>query len=90
MCTPPFLVDVGFMTNEGEVLLSHLTCCRVDKNTYLGRKEERKEKKGRRGKERGEDKEGRGEEKGREEGGRKGGGRGEEEGVCGCEVVGGI
>ena len=74
MCTPPFLVDVGFMTNEGEVLLSHLTCYRVDKNTYLGRREERKEKEGRRGKERGEDK----------------GGRGEEEGVCGCEVVGGI
>jgi len=36
---PLFLLHVRFVTNAGEVLLSHLTCCRVDKNTHLEKEE---------------------------------------------------
>ena len=39
MSAPLFLLHVRFMTNAGEVLLSHLTCCRVDKNTHLEKEE---------------------------------------------------
>ena len=65
MSAPLFLLHVRFVTDAGEVLLCHLTCCRVDKNTHLGRRKEREEE---------EREEGRGRRKGRR---RVGGGEGE-------------